>query len=274
MPCICSGLTLRGRLPDCLIAPANISAAVRCCPFACTWQVWASRSLSRKRSKPKRSPVELCWSSCCRSARLLLRKNRAVIVSFSSLHHTCGKRSGWKHNAVAPRMHVTGESFAIRVAYAIGPKRKGRMSALDQPAFFRDIMRQRKKRKSAFELCTIGTWCLFCCRSYKLSARVESTCCAFMPQLLSVLSRLCTVLLLSVAPRIRVTGGSFAIRVSFSIKPKRKNGRKDCSLPIWPPSLRKIRDCSIFLFLSFFFFLATKSQVGCRQREKLVANGD
>ena len=34
------------------------------------------------------------------------------------------------------------------------------MSALDQPAFFRDIMRQRKKRKSAFELC-IGTWCLF-----------------------------------------------------------------------------------------------------------------
>ena len=29
-----------------------------------------------------------------------------------------------------------------------------------------------------------------------------------------------------------------------------------------------------FLFFFFFFFLATKSQVGRRQREKLVANGD
>ena len=46
--------------------------------------------------------------------------------------------------------------------------------------------------------------------------------------------------------------------------------KKECSLPICPPSLRKIRNCSSF----FFFFLATKSQVGGRQREKLVANGD
>ena len=74
-----------------------------------------------------------------RKGRLLLRKNRAVIVSFSSLHHKCGTRSGWKQSAVAPCMHVTGESFAIRVSYAIEPKRKGRMSALDPSAFFRDV---------------------------------------------------------------------------------------------------------------------------------------
>ena len=94
----------------------------------------------------------------------------------------------------------------------------------------------------------------------------------------------CTALY-TVAPRIRVAGGSFAIRVSFWIKlggsgiplppnqTEAEEWKKECPLPICPPSLRKIRDCSIFHFL-FFNFLATKSQVGGRQREKLVANGE
>ena len=37
---------------------------------------------------------------------------------------------------------------------------------------------------------------------------------------------------------------------------------------------RLLDQVSFFLFSFFFFFLATKSQVGHRQREKLVANGD
>ena len=91
-----------------------------------------------------------------------------------------------------------------------------------------------------------------CCRSY------NRTCGKHL------LRRLCTVLLCTVAPRIRVAGGSFAIRVSFSIKlggsgiplppnqTEAEEWKKDCSLPICPPSLRKIRDCSIFHFFYFF----------------------
>ena len=66
--------------------------------------------------------------------------------------------------------------------------------------------------------------------------------------------------------------GSFAIRVSYSIEAKRKNGRKSApaSFPICPPSFAKESHLREF----FFLFLATKSQVGGRQREKLVANGE
>ena len=118
-----------------------------------------------------------------------------------------------------------------------------------------------------------------CCRSY------NRTCGKHLLRRLEICTVLhCTVLLCTVAPRIRVAGGSFAIRVSFSIKlggsgiplppnqTEAEEWKKECSLPICPPSLRKIRDCSIFHF--FFFFLATKSQVGGRQHEKLVANGE
>ena len=96
---------------------ANIGV-VRCSTFASTWQVGASRSVPRKRSKPKRKEahaVDLPAFFVKESCRYCL-----------SLHHTCGKRSGWKHSAEAPRMHVTGESFAIRVdvSHLIEPKRK------------------------------------------------------------------------------------------------------------------------------------------------------
>ena len=43
-------------------------------------------------------------------------------------------------------------------------------------------------------------------------------------------------------------------------------------LPAFFAKDSRLLDFSLFLF--FFFFLATKSQVGGRQREKLVANGD
>ena len=90
------------------------------------------------------------------------------------------------------------------------------------------------------------------------TARVESACCGGSAPYCSV------------APRVRVAGGSFAIRVSFSIKPKRKNGRKNAR----SRSARLLCERFATTRFLFFFFLATKSQVGGRQREKLVANGD
>ena len=45
--------------------------------------------------------------------------------------------------------------------------------------------------------------------------------------------------------------------------------KKECSLPSLPTVFAK--DSRL---LDFHFFLATKSQVGGRQREKLVANGE
>ena len=68
---------------------------------------------------------------------------------------------------------------------------------------------------------------------------------------------------------MHVTGGSFAIRVSYSIEAKRKNGRKSALSRSARLLLRKNRTSSSFLFFLFF-----GDQVGGRQREKLVANGD
>ena len=88
-------------------------------------------------------------------------------------------------------------------------------------------------------------------------------------------TQLCTVLLCSTSHAW--AGGSFQIRVLFSIKPKWKNGRKNARSR--PAGLLYERFATARFFLSFFvllffFFLATKSQVGGRQREKLIANGD
>ena len=85
----------------------------------------------------------------------------------------------------------------------------------------------------------------------QVSARVESTCCAFMPQL-QLLSRLCTVLPCSTSH----TRDRWEFRDPCFVldQTEAEEWKKDCSLPICPPSLRKIRDCSIFLFLSFFHF--------------------
>ena len=146
-------------------------------------------------------------------------------------------------------MHVTGASFAIRVAYAIEPKRKGRMSALDQPAFFRDIMRQRKKCKSAFELC-IGTWCLFV-----VDLTSKRTCGKHLLRVYAPASEQalhCTALICSTSH----TRDRWEFRDPCLVldQTEAEEWKKDCLLPICPPSLRKIRDCSIFLFLSFFFF--------------------
>ena len=45
-------------------------------------------------------------------------------------------------------------------------------------------------------------------------------------------------------------------------------------LPAFFAKDSRLLDFSSFFFLSFFFNLATKSQVGGRKREKSVANGD
>ena len=186
---------------------------------------------------------------------------------FSSLHHTCGKRSGWKHSAVAPRMHVTGKSFVSRTR----SNRNGKEECplwINPPSFATSCGNVRNVNLLSSCVWGHGVSLL---SILQVSARVESTCCAFMPQLLS---RLCTVLLCSTSHTR--DGWEFRDPCFVLDQTEAEECKKDCSLPICPPSLRKIRDCSIFLFLSFFlfFFLATKSQVGCRQREKLVANGD
>ena len=151
-------------------------------------------------------------------------------------------------------MHVTGESFAIRVSHAIEPKRKGRANV--RSGSVRLLSRRSNVRNvNLLSSCVLGDGVVLslCCRSY------NRTCGKHL------LRRLCTVLLCTVAPRIRVTGGSFAIRVSFSIKlggsgiplppnqTEAEEWMKECSLPICLPSLRKIRDCSIFHFFFNFF---------------------
>ena len=96
----------------------------------------------------------------------------------------------------------------------------------------------------------IGTRCGFVFVVDLATARVESTCCTG------------SALYCSVAPRgLRVTGGSFAIRVSFSIKPKRKNGRKNARSRSARLLSERFAIARFFFFfiLFFFFFLATKS---------------
>ena len=102
----------------------------------------------------------------------------------------------------------------------------------------------------------------FCLSVFDLAtARVESTCCAG------------SALYCSVAP---LTRNRWELRDPCFVldQTEAEERKKECSFPICPPSLQKIRDCSIFLFFFCLFFLATKSQVGGLQREKLVANGD
>ena len=94
-----------------------------------------------------------------------------------------------------------------------------------------------------------------------------------------MLRRLCTLLLCSTSRRSTRDTWEFrdpCFVLDQTEAAEAEEWKKERSLPICPPSLRKIRDCSIFHFFSFsfFFFLATKSQVGGRQREKLVANGE
>ena len=62
-------------------------------------------------------------------------------------------------------------------------------------------------------------------------------------------SSICTV-----APRMRVTGGSFAICVSFSIKPKRKNERKNARSQSARLLCERIATVRVFRFSLFFFF--------------------
>ena len=88
-----------------------------------------------------------------------------------------------------------------------------------------------------------------------------------------LLRRLCTVLLCSTSR----TRWEFRDPCFILDQTEAEERKKECSLPICPPSLRKIRDCSFFLFLSFlffFFFFGDQVAIGGRQREKLVANGD
>ena len=93
---------------DCRIAPANISA-VHWSTVACTWQVGAWRSVSsRKRSKPKRKEAHAVDPPALFCERIV------PLLCLLGLSITRVEREvaeiGWKHSAVAPRMHMTGES--------------------------------------------------------------------------------------------------------------------------------------------------------------------
>ena len=156
-------------------------------------------------------------------------------------------------------MHVTGESFANR-----------------DPCLVLDRT-EKKKKKTERKNVRSGSVRLLSRQSNV--AKSSSSCVSWHGVILSFLDlatahawKAPATQLSTVAPRMHVTGGSFAIRVSYSIEATRKNGRKSAPSRSARLLLRKDRTCASFL--SFFFFLATKSQVGGRQRKKLVANGD
>ena len=120
---------LRGRLmwrSSGTCKPQRSRYAVACSNFAYTWQVGASRSVSRKRSNLNRKRKEADAVNppvffCERIVPFILC---LLVLSTTRVVYTCTPTRSWKHWTVAPRMHVTGESFAIRVSHSIGPTKK------------------------------------------------------------------------------------------------------------------------------------------------------
>ena len=71
----------------------------------------------------------------------------------------------------------------------------------------------------------------------------------------------------TVVPRMHVTGGSFAIRVSYSVEAKRKNRRKSALSRSARLLLRKNRTSSSFFF--FFFWRPSRKSVVANAKSKL-----
>ena len=143
-------------------------------------------------------------------------------------------------------MHVTGESFANR-----------------DPCL---VLDRTEKKKTERKNVRSGSVRLLSRQSNV--AKSSSSCVSWHGVILSFLDlatahawKAPATQLSTVAPRMHVTGGSFAIRVSYSIEATRKNGRKSAPSRSARLLLRKDRTCASFSFFFFFWRPSRKSVV-------------
>ena len=232
---------------DCLIAPANMYA-VAPSHARDRWELRDPCLANDRNLNGRKLMLSICPP--------FLRKNRAVIVSFSPPHVWKEKRLKTQRCSAshAPDRWEFRNPCRRLALDRSEAERKNVRSGSVRLLSRRSNVRNVNSRKICFRVVyyDMVSFCLFVFRS------CDRTCGKHLLH-----SSICTV-----APRMRVTGESFAIGVSFSIKPKRKKEGKNARTQSARLLCERIATVRVFrFFFPFFFFFFWRPS-----RKLVVAN--